>query len=436
MNIIIIDDNRNFRRMLKTFLSENGYSVYEASNTDEALSTIRENTIDLAILDLKLGGESGIDLLKLLREHYPLLPIILMTAYATIETAVTAIKLGANDYIQKPINLDMLSMKISKLIKESYLKIENFNHDKSEPVIIYKSDSIKNVIDLAENVAKVDTTVIILGESGTGKELLAHYIHSKSNRKDRPFVAINCAAIPPELIESELFGAERGAFTGAYTTRIGKFELANHGTLFLDEIGDLSLDAQAKVLRALEEKKIRRVGSNDNIALDIRIISATNKDLKEKVDNNRFRTDLYYRVTTYPIEISPLREHTEDIPILLEYYLELFSKRLGKNIPVITQSAINELLNYHWPGNIREFRNIIERAIIINNETIDTFNLGNNISEKIDLKYRRKMEEIAVIKEALKSTSMNKRKAAKILGISYRSLLYKIKEYKITDNKD
>ncbi|MCD6245883.1 sigma-54-dependent Fis family transcriptional regulator [candidate division WOR-3 bacterium] len=436
MNVIIIDDNRNFRVMLKTFLSENNYTVFEASNSDEALSTIRENPIDLALLDLKLGSENGIELLKLLREHQPLLPIILMTAYATIETAVTAIKLGANDYIQKPINLDMLAIKIDKLIKEYYLNVQNLNDDKYEPVIIYKSEPMKKVINLANNVAGTDATVLISGESGTGKELLARYIHSKSNRKGCPFVAINCAAIPHELIESELFGAEKGAFTGAYATRVGKFELANHGTLFLDEIGDLSLNAQAKVLRALDEKKIRRIGSNDNIALDIRIISATNKNLKHKVDNNKFRTDLYYRISTYPIVIPPLREHTEDIPLLLKYYLEMFSRKLGKNIPIVTPNAFNELINYNWPGNIREFKNIIERAVILNNEKISTFNLTNEFSEKINLRYRRKLEEITVIKEALKSASMNKRKAAKILGISYRSLLYKIKEYKITDNMD
>lgn len=436
MNVIIIDDNRNFRVMLKTFLSENNYTVFEASNSDEALSIIRENPIDLALLDLKLGSENGIELLKLLREHQPLLPIILMTAYATIETAVTAIKLGANDYIQKPINLDMLAIKIDKLIKEYYLNVQNLNDDKNEPVIIYKSERMKKVINLANNVAGTDATVLISGESGTGKELLARYIHSKSNRKGCPFVAINCAAIPHELIESELFGAEKGAFTGAYTTRIGKFELANHGTLFLDEIGDLSLNAQAKVLRALDEKKIRRIGSNDNIALDIRIISATNKNLKHKVDNNKFRTDLYYRISTYPIVIPPLREHTEDIPLLLKYYLEMFSRKLGKNIPIVTPNAFDELINYNWPGNIREFKNIIERAVILNNEKISTFNLTNEFSEKINLRYRRKLEEITVIKEALKSASMNKRKAAKILGISYRSLLYKIKEYKITDNMD
>jgi len=436
MNVIIIDDNRNFRVMLKTFLSENNYTVFEASNSDEALSTIRENPIDLALLDLKLGSENGIELLKLLREHQPLLPIILMTAYATIETAVTAIKLGANDYIQKPINLDMLAIKIDKLIKEYYLNVQNLNDDKYEPVIIYKSEPMKKVINLANNVAGTDATVLISGESGTGKELLARYIHSKSNRKGCPFVAINCAAIPHELIESELFGAEKGAFTGAYATRVGKFELANHGTLFLDEIGDLSLNAQAKVLRALDEKKIRRIGSNDNIALDIRIISATNKNLKHKVDNNKFRTDLYYRISTYPIVIPPLREHTEDIPLLLKYYLEMFSRKLGKNIPIVTPNAFDELINYNWPGNIREFKNIIERAVILNNEKISTFNLTNEFSEKINLRYRRKLEEITVIKEALKSASMNKRKAAKILGISYRSLLYKIKEYKITDNMD
>jgi len=422
--------------MLKTFLSENNYTVFEASTSDEALSTIRENPIDLALLDLKLGSENGIELLKLLREHQPLLPIILMTAYATIETAVTAIKLGANDYIQKPINLDMLAIKIDKLIKEYYLNVQNLNDDKYEPVIIYKSERMKEVINLANNVAGTDATVLISGESGTGKELLARYIHSKSNRKGCPFVAINCAAIPHELIESELFGAEKGAFTGAYATRVGKFELANHGTLFLDEIGDLSLNAQAKVLRALDEKKIRRIGSNDNIALDIRIISATNKNLKHKVDNNKFRTDLYYRISTYPIVIPPLREHTEDIPLLLKYYLEMFSRKLGKNIPIVTPNAFNELINYNWPGNIREFKNIIERAVILNNEKISTFNLTNEFSEKINLRYRRKLEEITVIKEALKSASMNKRKAAKILGISYRSLLYKIKEYKITDNMD
>ncbi len=436
MNILIIDDNKNFREMLKTFFSENKYDVFEASNSEESLFILKNNIIDLILLDLKLGSENGIDILKKIRKNYPIIPLILMTAYATIETAVNAIKLGANDYIQKPVNLDALDIKIKKLIKEHLRIIENLDKEKNEIKIIFNTEIMKNVMKLADNVAKLETTVLIQGDSGTGKELLARYIHSKSKRKDYPFIAINCAAIPSELIESELFGADRGAYTGAVNTRPGKFEIANHGTLFLDEIGDLSLSAQAKVLRAIEDKTIRHLGSNVDIKLDIRLISATNRDLNKLVENKKFRTDLFYRISTYPITIPPLRERKEDIPLLLDYYIELYSGKIGKKPPKVTKNALEELINYDWPGNVREFSNVIERAIIINNSEITSFNLLAPVAGNINLKYRIKMEEAAAIKEALKSSDMNKRKAAKILGISYRSLLYKIKEYNITDKTD
>lgn len=437
ISVLIIDDKENFRKLLKIYFKEKSYTIYEGKNSAEAIKSLNNNIIDLIILDLKLGSENGLELLSKIRSSHPLIPILLMTAYASIETAVEAMKRGASDYIQKPINFSELDIKIEKLfnfykgeIHTLSVKSDEYNN------IIAESSEMKQILEISDSVASMDTAVLLLGESGTGKELIAKYIHNKSKRSKNPFIAINCAAIPSELIESELFGAEKGSYTGASSKMIGKLELANKGTVFLDEIGDLSLSAQSKLLRAIENHTIRRIGGANNIKLDLRVISATNKNILEMIDKQYFRKDLYYRISTYPIPIPSLRDHKDDIPFLVEYYMNHYSKNLGIHPPKIEESAYIELKTYSWPGNIRELKNIIERAIILNNKTISTFGLEIHRTEESNLKKRRQQEESKVIKEALNKSNMNRKKAAKILGISYRSLLYKIKQYKINDKTD
>ncbi len=436
-SVLIIDDKENFRKLLKTYFNDKSYTIYEGKNSMEAINNLNNNIIDLIMLDLKLGSENGLELLSKIRSNHPLIPILLMTAYASIETAVEAMKRGASDYIQKPINFGELDIKIEKLLnlyKEEIhaLSIESVEYSN----IIAESSEMKQILKMSDTVASGDTTVLLLGESGTGKELIAKYIHNRSKRAKDPFIAINCAAIPSELIESELFGAEKGSYTGASSRIIGKLELANRGTVFLDEIGDLSLSAQSKLLRAIENHTIRRIGGVNNIKLDLRVISATNKNILEMTDKQYFRKDLYYRISTYPISIPPLRDHKDDIPFLVEYYMNHYSKNLGIHPPEIKESAYIELETYSWPGNIRELKNIIERAIILNNKTISTFGLEIYKTEESNLKKRRQQEESRVIKDALNKSNMNRKKAAKILGISYRSLLYKIKQYKINYKTD
>jgi len=436
-SVLIIDDKENFRKLLKIHFKEKSYTIYEGKNSAEAIKSLNNNIIDLIILDLKLGSENGLELLSTIRSSHPLIPILLMTAYASIETAVEAMKRGASDYIQKPINFNELDIKIEKLFNSYKREIHTLSVESVEySDIIAESSEMKQILKMSDTVASSDTTVLLLGESGTGKELIAKYIHNRSKRAKDPFIAINCAAIPSELIESELFGAEKGSYTGASSRMIGKLELANRGTVFLDEIGDLSLSAQSKLLRAIENHTIRRIGGTNNIKLDLRVISATNKNILDMTDKQYFRKDLYYRISTYPISIPPLRDHKDDIPFLVEYYMNHYSKNLGIHPPEIEESAYIELKTYSWPGNIRELKNIIERAIILNNKTISTFGLEINKTEESNLKKRRQQEENKAIKDALNKSNMNRKKAAKILGISYRSLLYKIKQYKINYKTD
>jgi two-component system nitrogen regulation response regulator NtrX len=371
MRILIIDDEKSVRESLEDILKDEGYPVISASTGREGILKAVETQPDVILLDLFLPGMSGIEVLKKLSEEKitELSTIIVISGHGTIETAVKAIKLGAFDFIEKPINLERLLSTIEKAKRQLQLiKTRNILFESRES-LIGESPAMKNLKETIEIVSKVDSTVLIIGESGTGKELVARSIHRLSKRADKPFVDINCAAIPDNLIESELFGYEKGAFTGATKGKKGKFEIADEGTLFLDEIGDMPMLAQSKLLRVLEERKISRIGSVDNIPVDVRVIAATNKNLEEEVKRGNFREDLFYRINVVPIYVPPLRERGEDIIILAEHFLSAFSKDYKREKPELSDDVKEIMLGYSWPGNVRELKNLMER--LRNNRTAD-----------------------------------------------------------------
>ncbi|WP_022853836.1 sigma-54-dependent transcriptional regulator [Thermodesulfatator atlanticus] len=372
--ILVIDDEESILASLADILEDEGYQVITAKTAQNGLEEIKKDTPDLLILDVWLPDLDGLKLLKSLRKDYPELPVIVISGHGTVETAVRAIKLGAFDFLEKPLSYDRVVVTVANALKFRALKQEYISLKKSlsGPRITGKSQAIRQLQEALEKVAQTDATVLITGESGVGKEVAARTVHALSRRKDGPFVAVNCAAIPEELIESELFGHERGAFTGALSAKKGKFDLANGGTIFLDEIGDMSLSAQAKVLRVLQEKCFERVGGTRTINVDVRVIAATNKDLKKEIAAGKFREDLYYRLNVVPIHIPPLRERPEDIPLLVEEFLEEFAKHSGLGRKKISEEALAALKQYHWPGNIRELRNLIERLVIMSRGNIIT----------------------------------------------------------------
>ncbi len=431
--ILVVDDEEKIRKILKIMLTLKGHKVDLAEDGKEALEMIKENFYDLVIADIKMKEMSGIELLKEIKKMTPPIPVVFITAYATIESAVEAMKEGAIDYIPKPFEEDRIhltverALGISKIIKEKEELKEELERKLIPENIICESKEMKNVINLVQKVAQKDTTVLITGESGVGKEVIARYLHSLSHRKDKRFIAINCAAIPQNLIESELFGHERGAFTGAVKRKKGIFEAANGGTVFLDEIGDLPLEAQAKLLRVLQEKIIYRLGGTEEIKIDVRIIAATNQNLEELVKDGKFREDLYYRLNVFPIKIPPLRERKEDIIPLAEYFIRKF---LNKNVEgiLLTPSAKKILLQYPFPGNVRELANAIERAIIISGSSLplsgehfsflQSANQEDNVfnlpPEGINLEELEKQ----LIKQALERTGGNQSAAARLLGLT------------------
>lgn len=450
--ILIIEDKESMAQMLQQTLEPEGYKILIAKNGEEGIKLIKENKIDLILTDLKLPDKDGIEVLKASKEDNQIRPVIIMTAYGSIESAVSAMKCGAFDFITKPFDTDYLILLIKraidtqKIIRENILLKEEFATQLGIPKIIGKSEKILNVAQMAQRVANTKTTVLLLGESGTGKELFARAIHNISNRRNYPFVPINCAAIPRELLESELFGHEKGSFTGAETKKLGKFELADKGTIFLDEIGDMDISIQSKLLRAIEEGEIERIGSMRPSKVDVRIIAASNKDLEKMVEEKKFREDLYYRLNVFPIKIPPLRERKEDIPLLADFFINKYCTEMKTSIKKISKESLDLLMKYEWKGNVRELENVIERAIILcDGETIMPEHImpTKNI-ERIDEKLHtegytledvtkeaiRKAETHKIL-ETLKETKGNKTKAAEILKISYKTLLTKIKEYGI-----
>jgi DNA-binding NtrC family response regulator len=435
----VVDDEQNIRRMLNRVLSSEGFIVKEAINGLEALKRLEEEDYSLVLLDLKMPGLNGIETLKKIRELDINLPIIMISAYGSISEAVEAMKLGALDYLIKPFDIEELKIIVERAIKQYELRVENIYYREEEEKrfnfdeIIGKSKAIKRVLEMVESVAVTPATVLITGESGTGKELIARAIHKNSPGNKNPFVVVNCVAFSSHLLESELFGHEKGAFTGAISKRIGRFEMAKGGTIFLDEIGEVDPVIQTKLLRFLQEKEFERVGSSKSIKVDVRILSATNLDLKKKAEDNNFRQDLYYRLNVFNIEVPPLRERKEDIPLLVEHFIHKYNQILNKKVEEISPQAMELLLNYNYPGNIRELENILERSMIMakNNlmdETYFAFINKENFSEKKGT--LKEVEKELIIKHLIQNKS-NRTKTAELLGISRRSLQNKIKEYQI-----
>lgn len=441
---MVVDDEVSICESLQDWLKDIGYDVVTASNGVEALQMAQKEKPDIIIADLVMPGIDGIELTKRIKELSPDIPIIIITAYGSIATAIAAIKEGAYDYIEKPFCPERVELLIKKLVEHQKLIKENVSlRQKLEDRyrfenIIAKSNRMQQIFEVVKIVAKSNVTVLITGESGTGKELIARAIHNLSPRRERPFVAVSCAALPETLLESELFGHEKGSFTGAIAQKKGKFEYANKGSLFLDEIGEISANTQVHLLRVIEGKEFTRVGGNEPVTVDVRIISATNKDLKKAVEQGQFREDLYYRLNVVTIDLPPLRERKEDIPLLAEHFLKRFSLENQKEITGFSPEAKEFLLKYNWPGNVRELENAIERAVILAKDSLITLadlayqNLPlTPVSNNKSLKELEKSHIWTVLKE----TKGNFSQAAKILGITRMTLYNKVKEYNLTVNK-
>ncbi|MCD6594830.1 sigma-54-dependent Fis family transcriptional regulator [bacterium] len=434
MKILIVDDEKKLGILFSRALKNAGYESKYVETAESAISILSDG-FDIVISDIKMPGMNGLDLLRHIKKNFPDTAVVMMTAHGTIESAIEAMKTGAYDYLLKPFPTDELIMTVERISRQLHIKQELDYHRKVEHQrfgeIIGKSESMLKVFDLIAKVAPSDATVLILGETGTGKELVARAIHNRSNRNKKPFVAINCAAITETLLESELFGYERGAFTGANKRKPGMFELADSGTLFLDEIAEMPPQLQAKLLRVLQEKTVYHLGGTAPIKVDVRIISATNKILKEYVNHKKFREDLYFRLAVFPIELPPLRERTVDIPLLSENFL---SKRLSN--AKITSDAMNLLKEYDFPGNVRELENILERALILSSgkdikiEHLPDLELSKIESESFEPGETTLNElEKKMLLSALEKSGGNKSKAAKLLGITRRMIYTKLKKY-------
>ncbi len=433
--ILVVDDDRSILTVLSMRLESAGYEVITATNGDEAKRAIKENSIDLAIIDQKLENEDGIELMQEIHLIIPELPVIILTAYGTIDSAVEAIKKGAYTYITKPFDPQNLLMHIDKALESRRLTFELENlrqllhQEYSFSNIVAKSEKMREILKLVSQIAPTDSTVFIYGESGTGKELIAKAIHLASHRSKAPFVAINCAALPETLLESELFGYEKGAFTGAIKSTKGIFSRAHKGTIFLDEIGDMSLSVQAKFLRVLQEKKFYPLGSEHPIEVDVRIIVATNKDLWKEVERGNFRRDLFYRIHVIPIHLPPLRERREDIPLLVDHFIKKYSKKMSKKIKKIDPKALKKLMLYDWPGNIRELENVVEYAIVMTESEIiseEHIILPEDVDSKVKTFKEAKAEfEKNYLRTVLKITRGNVSQAAALAG-KYRADFYKL----------
>jgi len=448
--VLVVDDEENLRLVVRSFLKRDGYEVEVASGVDEALPLIESFGPDFVLTDVRMPRLGGLDLLATLKAKGDPATVIVMSAYGNVDLAIEAMKAGAYDYIQKPFKADELLLSLRKAEEREALRRENralkqeILRESTFEEILAKSTAMQAIFKTISKIADYKTTVLVTGESGVGKELIARAIHRRSARRGGPFVAVNCGAIPENLLESELFGYRRGAFTDATTDRSGLFEQANHGTLLLDEIGELPLPLQVKLLRVLQEETIRRLGDPKDIKIDVRIIAATHRDLSTEMQAGRFREDLYYRINVLPMNIPPLRERREDIPLLVEHFLTRNNARFGTNIRALSPEARRLLVEYGWPGNVRELENTIERAMVLaEKDSIEADDLPERIREARDpiqlhltsgelsiKKTSRFIEEI-LIRRALQKTKGNRTRAAEVLEISHRALLYKIKEYRI-----
>ncbi|MBI5572413.1 MAG: sigma-54-dependent Fis family transcriptional regulator [Desulfomonile tiedjei] len=448
--ILVVDDESSQRKMLKANLSLDGYEVVEAEDGSHAIARVAEEFFDLVLMDNRMTHVDGIEALKQIKQISPGIPVIIITAYASVETAVQALQSGAHDYLTKPLDIDELRIKVQQTLEFWRLKEENILQKRrienlfDASSIIGRSQTMKEVMERVAQVAPSEATVLILGESGTGKELIANALHQGSSRTDRRFIKVNCAALPETLLESELFGHEKGAFTGAIARRPGRFELADGGTIFLDEIGEMTLATQSKLLRVVQEREFEPVGSTKTVKVDIRIITATNRNLEEEVKAGRFREDLFYRLNVVPIPLPPLRERKEDIPLLVEHFLKVYNEKNGRNLQGFHPRALDALMRYAWPGNIRELENVVERSVILSRDDYVPFSelplpvreaTGDSDVKEIREGLRpgmtiREMEKELIVK-TLEENDGNRTRTARVLGITRRTLQHKLKEFGI-----
>ena len=421
-HILVVEDRESLRRMLERALQQEGYEVTVCADGEQATSKLAAGSFDLVLTDLKLPGMSGIEVLRNSREAHPRLPVVVLTAFGTVSTAVEAMKLGAADFLEKPVEIEDLFQLVESMLGEdeesAVFKLPG------GPTIIGRHPTVRAALRLLGRVAKTNSTVLLTGESGTGKELFARALHGLSERKEGPFIGVNCAAIPETLLENELFGHEKGAFTGAHRRQVGRFESAHGGTLLLDEIGDLPLRTQSKVLRVLEERTFERVGSSRSLKADVRLVAATNRDLRSMVEAGGFRDDLYYRLEVFPIELPPLRDRASDIPLLAQHLVEAIAVRQGVASRVLTSEAAGLLEHHEWPGNVRQLANVLERAMIVGEgPRLEAAELKALLSAESGRSERQR------ICDALDQSAGDKHRAAEYLGMSYRTLLRRIKEH-------
>ena len=448
-SILVVDDDDAHRSMLRTMLRSWGFSVEEATDGDEAVDLVRERAFDAVLSDVRMARMDGIHALKAMLEYNPALPVVLMTAYSSVETAVDALRIGAYDYLVKPLDFDLLRETLEQCIERSQHSVENrelrrqLTEAGASQEIIGRSDALKRMLGFIETVAPTEATVLITGESGTGKELVARALHSSSARADKPLVTVNCAALTETLLESELFGHEKGAFTGADRRREGRFVQANGGTLFLDEIGEMPLQLQAKLLRALQQGEIQRVGSDVPITVDVRVIAATNRNLLREAQEKRFREDLFFRLNVISIEVPALRQRGDDIPLLAAYFLQRFAERNRKSIKGFSPQALDSMRRYRWPGNVRELENAVERAVILccgdlvtPAELPDTVAHAPEPAEAPEQQDAISLAGMALedverlaIEDTMRQTGDNKSEAARRLGITRATLHNKLRKY-------
>jgi len=449
--ILIADDEKNMRWILEKSLKERGFEVIEAKDGEEAFNSFIDGEPDIVILDYKMPKIDGMEVLKRIKKINENIPVIMITAHGSTDSAVEAMKLGAADYISKPFDVNELNIAIFKALNIEKLnnEIEFLRNEVSgtfDKKIIGNSQKMHEIFEMIDKVAVTNATILITGESGTGKEAIAGAIHSKSNRMDKPYIKVNCGAIPESLIESELFGYEKGAFTGASGRKLGRFDRAQEGTLFLDEIGELNLSMQVKILRVLQEKEFERVGGTEVLKSDVRIVAATNKNLEKMVEEGQFREDLYYRLKVIPIYIPALRERKEDIPLLSEYFIKKYSEEISKGTLQMDSDAMEILMAYDFPGNIRELENLIERLVILSNNGHISISMLPKELVKGAFSYKKdlfvlpeegiNLEELdeSLARQALERSKGNQTHAAKLLGISRHSLIYRMEKYKLKES--
>jgi DNA-binding NtrC family response regulator len=454
--LLIVEDEAKMRRLLELNLAEDGYSVHTAPDAEAGLNTLRQEKIDLVVTDLKLPGMNGLEFLQAVKRTNATIPVVVMTAFGTVETAVEAMKAGASDYVLKPFSLEEMKLILRKELDVRRLREENRSLREALGEryqfrnIVARSPKMQEVLATVERVASTQSTVLLGGESGVGKDLIARAIHEHSRRASGPFIKINCTAIPENLLESELFGYEKGAFTGANTAKPGKFELADKGTIFLDEIGDVPGSIQVKLLHVLQDREFERLGGTKTLKVDVRVVAATNQDLRAALEQGTFREDLYYRLNVVPISIPPLRERKEEIPYLADHFIARFARESGKPLSDITPAALRLLMDFHWPGNVRELENIIERAVALSAGTvIDVADI------RLDVSAARPAPVVAggslpfppegmtleefedeIIRESLRRADGNKSQAARLLGLSRNALRYRLSKLGLPDEEE